>query len=73
MENNKELMVSVTQLRKLFTYLMDEKREASFRYLIYEVMGFKPENYSDLYYTGLMSFKDMFYEYRQDAKKNKNV
>jgi len=68
----KEFTITRTQLKKLFDYLSNKEREGTFRYLIYDVMGLKPENYSDMYSTGLMGFKDEIYDLRSELKlKNK--
>jgi hypothetical protein len=64
-----EKYITLNQLRALFKYLMYND-ESSFRYLIYDVMGFKREDYSDLYATGLMEFKDYIYELKRGDKKN---
>ena len=68
-----EPKITCSQLKALFDFLMEDEREASFRYLIYDIMGFKPEDYCDLYSTGLMNFKDTFYEMRNNNKGVKDV
>ena len=68
MSENKEVTVSMDQLRKMFTYLMDEKKEGSFRYIIYDVMGFECKDYCDLYSTGLMEFKDWISDLKKIKK-----
>lgn len=55
-------VITREQFTKLIKYLMNDKSQGTFRYLIYDVMGFKPEDYSWLYSTGLMYFKDYFYD-----------
>ena len=65
----KEPIVTMEQLKKLLDYLADDNSEGSFRYLIYDVMGFEAKDYCDLYHTGLMGFKDWYYECRDKAKK----
>jgi hypothetical protein len=66
--------VTLKQLKAMFDYLSDKERQGTFRYIVYEIMGFKHKDYCDLYYTGLMNFKDMIYELRDDnrALKRKN-
>ncbi|MFA5048566.1 MAG: hypothetical protein WC516_06100 [Patescibacteria group bacterium] len=63
-------VITREQFEKLIKYLMDEKRDASFRYLIYNVMGFTIEDYSWLYSTGLMQFNNYIYELRNKGNKN---
>ena len=67
------MKITLKQLTNLFKYLQDDTKQATFRYLIYEVMGFKPKDYCDLYYTGLMSFKDMIYELRDENTRLKRI
>jgi len=70
----KDGTISREQLTKLFSYLTNEKRGGSFRFLIYDVMGFKPEDYSWLYSTGLMNLNNMIYAYRTEIKNlNKKI
>ena len=64
-------VITREQLTKLFTYLRNDTRQATFRYLIYDVMEFKPKDYCWLYSTGLMGLKDMIYDYRDKLKKRK--
>ena len=65
-------IITREQLTKLFDYLRNDTRQATFRYLIYNVMGFKSEDYSWLYSTGLMGLKDMIYDYRDKIKRLEN-
>lgn len=60
--------ITLLQLKKLFNYLLDDKRQATFRYLIYDIMGFKAKDYSDLYATNLMNLKDNLYSLRDENK-----
>jgi len=62
----KEPVITMKQMKALLDYLSDDDQEGSFRYLIYDVMGFKHKDYCDLYYTGLMTFKDNLYEMRSE-------
>ena len=62
-----EPVITMEQFKKLLDYLNDDNREGSFRYLIYDIMGFTTAEYCDLYETGLMGFKDKYYEYREKA------
>lgn len=55
------------QLKKLFEYLMSDK-QGTFRYLIYDIMGFDNRNYGDLYCSGLMGFKDWIDELKTGTK-----
>lgn len=64
----KELTISIDQFRKLIEYLSNEDREGSFRYLIYDVMGFDSDAYSALYSTGLMGFNEYVQELRAEPK-----
>ena len=57
-------VITREQFTKLISYLMNDEKQGTFRYLIYDVMDFKAEDYSWLYSTGLMGFKDYFYELR---------
>lgn len=68
----KKEIITREQLTKLFDYLRDDTKQATFRYLIYTVMGFKQEDYSWLYLTGLMGLKDTIYEYRDKIKRLEN-
>ena len=63
--SNGETVVTMDQLQRMVTYLADNESEGSFRYLIYDVMGFNTSNYCDLYSTGLMNFIDYIHELRR--------
>jgi hypothetical protein len=60
------LKITLEQLRALFACLSDKQLQGSFRYIIYDVMGFKQKDYCDLYHTGLATFKDELYELRDE-------
>ena len=57
-------VITKEQFTKMIDFLMNDKRVGSFRYIIYDVMGFKQEDYFWLYKTGLMNFKDKIYDLR---------
>jgi hypothetical protein len=59
--------ISLDSLKKLFEYLLDNERVGSFRYLVYNVM--KLNDYIDMYSTGLMRFKNEYYEMKRKAKR----
>jgi len=55
-----EEVITKKQFTKLMTYLMDINTHGSFRYLIYDVMGFHSSDYQWLYETGLFTFNNDF-------------
>ena len=71
--HNKKVLkehIPYDKLEKMFRYIMSGK-QGSFRYIVYDVMGYKPEDYSWWYSTGLMGFKDWIAELQDENRKLK--
>ena len=66
-DKSKEITITIKQLKDLFNFFLSG-REGSFRYLIYDVMGFEPKDYCNLDNTNLIRFNNYFCELKEKAE-----